>query len=70
MTNRIVIIIICLILGFNVFSQETADSTQMWEITTNDGNSFLGLILSETDNTIQFKTFAYGEIAIQKVLIK
>ena len=59
----------CLIIGFNALSQQANDSTQLWQISTTDGNNFTGLIISETHDEIHFKTFAYGDITINKVLI-
>jgi hypothetical protein len=51
------------------FSQQANDSTQMWQISTNDGNNFIGFIISESTTQITFKTFSYGQIQIPRVIV-
>ncbi len=67
---KAILFVALLFIGLSGFAQQTADSTQMWEITTVDGNKFSGFIISETASKLVFKTFAYGEITIPTSLVK
>ena len=47
-------------------SAQISDTTVIWQITTLDDNEFVGHIMSETAQRIEFKTAVIGIIFIQK----
>lgn len=51
-------------------AQVTLDTTVVWQITTIDGNEFIGYILTETETTLEFSTATIGIINLQKNQIK
>ena len=52
------------------FGQVTVDTTSLYKIETNDGNDFIGNIMSEVDGKISLKTEKLGVIAISRLDIK
>ncbi len=60
---------ILFLLSINGFSQQNSDSTQMWKVTTVDGNNFLGFIVEESAQEIVLKTFGYQQIVIKRAII-
>jgi hypothetical protein len=53
-----------------LFSQEPADSTSLWEVETEDGNSFIGTIVDEDSSRTILLTEIYGRIQIPSARIK
>jgi len=47
------------------FGQEVSDISTQWRIETNDGNEFLGIIVSEDANVLNLSTKIYGVITIK-----
>jgi len=65
--------ILILILVFphtNSYSQELTDSTSLWEVETEDGNTFIGTIVDEDSSRIILLTEIYGRIQIPSAQIK
>jgi len=54
----------------NSYSQEPADSTRLWVIDTQDGNSFMGKVVDEDSTKIILLTEVYGVIQIPLSQIK
>ena len=52
------------------YSQEAADSLRLWVIDTEDGNSFMGSIVSEDDSVLVLMTDTYGMVHIPVHQIK
>jgi len=65
------IVIVIIVLGLSVkgSAQQYADSTELWEISTTDGNTFQGFILAQDDFKMVFKSLTYGEITLPKLMI-
>jgi hypothetical protein len=53
-------------LGNPLFAQQEEEQPPIYRIETVDGNSFTGIILSETDDSILLRTEALGELTILK----
>jgi hypothetical protein len=58
--------ILFLFLARTGFSQEAADSLKLHNIETNDGNTYLGVILSETGDSLTIKTEKLGILHLAK----
>lgn len=49
-----------------LFAQVTSDSTYLWLVKTNDGNEYVGELLSQDNQELQLRTRNLGEITIQQ----
>jgi hypothetical protein len=58
--------ILFLFLARTGFSQEAADSLKLHKIETNDGNTYVGVILSETGDSLTVKTEKLGILHLAK----
>lgn len=61
--------------GVKTVSGETivpteSDTTQLWLISTTDGNDYIGVIVSQDSNKVVIRTKALGEIGLPKSQIK
>jgi len=52
------------------FSQEYSDSTSIWLVETEDGNSFMGKITKEDSSHLTLETEIYGSIRIPLIQVK
>lgn len=65
-----ILLLLFLLALTNSYSQELVDSTELWVIDTEDGNSFMGNILEEDSVKIILLTEVYGTIQIPLNQIK
>lgn len=56
--------------GTNTYSQELTDSISLWEVETEDGNSFIGSIVDEDSSQLILLTEIYGRIHIPSSRIR
>ncbi len=65
-----VFVLIFLLPQVNSYSQELTDSTSLWVIDTEDGNTFMGKIVNEDSIQIMMLTDIYGPVHIPLSQIK
>lgn len=65
-----ILVLIFLLPQINTNSQELADSTSLWIVDTEDGNSFMGSIVDQDSTTLILLTDVYGPVHIPLSQIK
>lgn len=70
MKHTLSIIFICFFSLQNTFAQQDLFIGQLVELQTEDGNSYVGKVLSLTDSNISIETDALGEISLSRASIK
>jgi hypothetical protein len=72
MKNIIILLTTCIVvlLSINNSSAQVEQDSTLYNIETVDGNEFLGIIIFEDLDSIQFKTQSFGVVTIQKRNLK
>lgn len=64
--NKILILLVLLVSVFPLFGQDSSDSLKFKSIETRDGNTYIGRVLSETGDSVVFKTEKLGILRFSK----
>lgn len=67
---NIILVLIFLLAQMDAKSQELADSTSLWVIDTEDGNSFIGSIIDQDSTILILLTDVYGQVHIPLSQVK
>lgn len=64
--SKILILLVLLVSVFPLFGQDSSDSLKFKSIETRDGNTYIGRVLSETGDSVVFKTEKLGILRFSK----
>ena len=67
---KFLFLLFLLAISIQIIGQEAQDTTVMWKITTNDGNSYFGRIVQEDTVFMSLSTETLGTLVIRKSEIK
>ena len=63
---KLVLIILGILAGLDTATAQERDSTVFFQVTTTDGNSYIGKVINEDDERIRLLTERVGEVTLRK----